>query len=78
MTEFITRMNAKVSTKNIPKTFGNYFRKYCEYKMEEMSLIYKNYELPKGVIDFILKKLNSKQRMFSQPFRCSLASDSCL
>lgn len=60
MKEYNTLMETKVSTKNIPKTFGNNFKKYCEYIKEKMNNSSTEYELPQGVNDFILKNPNSK------------------
>ncbi|CAD8076150.1 unnamed protein product [Paramecium sonneborni] len=67
---YITLMELDSDTKNIPKTFGNNFKKFMDAQLEQ----YKDYFLknppPKELINFLNKKETGKQANYTiQDFR---------
>ncbi|CAK81777.1 unnamed protein product (macronuclear) [Paramecium tetraurelia] len=65
-----TLMNQEFNTKNIPKTFGNNFRKFMEDQKKENKEYFLMNPMQKELINFINKKQTSKSAQYTiQDFR---------
>ncbi|CAD8145271.1 unnamed protein product [Paramecium pentaurelia] len=65
-----TLMEQDADTKNIPKTFGNNFKKFMDNQIQQKKDYFTKYPIPKEMTNFLNKKKTGKQADYTiQDFR---------